>query len=69
MLDDHLDGAAHLRQLRRVEIRFGVFGGVAGGQEQRVALAQRHLQRPGEPRNHVAARLRLPRLHVAEVPH
>src|SRR4029077_12638070 len=51
-----------------VERRLAVVGRVAGGEEQAVAVAQRHVEMLGEMEKELAGRLRPSRLHEAQVP-
>jgi hypothetical protein len=62
-----LERVAHGRHLRRVDRPLLVRGREAGGQQQVVAVAQRHVELVGEVQHHLAARLRTARLQEAEV--
>ena len=65
--EDLLQRGAHGRHLLGVERRLAVRGRVARGQQQRVALAQRHVEVLGEVQHQLAARLGAARLDEAEV--
>ena len=65
--EDHVEGAAHRVHLRVVEGPLPVHRRVAGRHQQRVALAQRHVEVLGEVQHQLPARLRAARLHEAEV--
>ena len=59
---------AHGRQLRGVQRGLGVDGGVAGGEQELVALAERQLELLGQAQDHLAARAGPAGLHEAQVP-
>jgi hypothetical protein len=61
-------GVPRVHHLRRAEVGLAVERRVAGGEKERVALAQRDLQRLGQAQHHLAAGLGAARLHEAEVP-
>ena len=65
--EEPVEGIAHRGHLLRVERRGGVHRRVAGGEQQAVALAERHVEAIGEVQHELAARLRTPGLHEAEV--
>ena len=65
---DAVDRLAHRAHLRRVEVVLGVGGRVAGGEQQRVAVAQRDVEMLGQLDHHLRARLGPPRLDEAQVP-
>ena len=62
-----LERGADRREPRIVEARLRIGRRVAGGQQQRVALAQRHLERLGEADDHRSARQRPSALDEAHV--
>ena len=66
--EDPVERVAHGPHLRLVEPALRERGRVAGREQQRVALAQRHLELLGEPQHHLGARARAARLDEAEVP-
>ena len=53
---DEVEGLAHRCHVGRVERALPVDGRVAGGEQQLVALAQRHLELLGQVQDHLAAR-------------
>ena len=61
------DDLADLAHLGILERRLGIGGRVAGGQQQLVALPQRHVEMLGELDHHVAARLGAAGLDEAEM--
>jgi hypothetical protein len=63
-----LERLADGRHLALIERAFPEDGGEPGGQQQAVAVAQRNLEALGEVEDHLAARLRAPRLDEAEMP-
>jgi len=63
--DDPADRVAGGRQRVPVERPFGVAGGEAGGEQQPVALAQRHVELFGEPKDHAGARWSIVRQTLA----
>ncbi len=54
--EDVLERVADRSHLRLVQPPLRERGGVAGRQQQRVALTQRHLELLGEPQHHLGAR-------------
>jgi hypothetical protein len=68
LAQDEVECAPDLGQRRSVEPRRPVDGRVAGGREQIVAVAQRHVERTRQQQDHFPARLRPTRLDEAEVP-
>ena len=65
--EDHVERAAHRVHLGVVERALPVHRRVAGGHQQRVALAQRHVEVLRQVEHQLAARLRPARLHEAQV--
>jgi hypothetical protein len=63
-----VERGAHRGQRRVVPCGARVGGGEAGGEQQVVALAQRQLQRLGQPHHHRPPRRGPPALHEADVP-
>jgi len=63
-----VERAPRLLERRRVEIRRAIHGRVAGGHQQLVAIAQRHVEHAREDEHHFAARLRTAGLDEAHVP-
>ena len=59
---------AYRRHLGRVEVVLRERGREAGGEQQLVAIAQRHLELVGEPQDHLRARPRAAGLDEAQVP-
>ena len=55
-------------QRRVVEGTLGEYRRVSRGVQQKIAIAQRHVQSFGKPQYHVAARLRPPGLQKTEMP-
>ena len=53
-LEHQVDGPPRRRQRRVVERALPVHGRVAGRHQQRVALAQRHVQPFGQPQHHLS---------------
>ena len=53
--EEAVDGLAHRRHLRGFELALGVHGGIAGGQQHRVALTQRNLELLSQPDHHLPA--------------
>ena len=69
MACQHLaDRRAHGLEPRGIQRGLTIDRGVAGRQQEVVALARRHLELLGEVEDHVAARLGPSGLHEAEVP-
>jgi hypothetical protein len=66
-LQHPLKRLARRRQCRVVEAALAEHRRVAGGGEQAVALAQRHLEALGQAQQHLAAGQRAPGLDIAEV--
>jgi hypothetical protein len=67
-VEDALERGADRFQRRIVEACLVVGGRVPGREQQRVALAQGHLQRLGQAHDHPAARRRAVALNEADVP-
>jgi hypothetical protein len=67
-VEDPLERGPDGIELWIVEARFGIGGRVAGREEHRVARAQRHLQRLGQPHDHRASGQRPASLDEADVP-
>jgi hypothetical protein len=65
--EDPVERRQHVVGSRIVETELTVRRRVAGGEEQVVAIAQRHLQRLGERVQHLPARLRASRLDEADM--
>jgi len=66
-LQHQVDGAARRGHRRVVERALAVHGREAGGHQQRVALAQRHVQALGQAQHHLAAGRGAAGFHVAQV--
>ena len=66
--EDLVDRVAHRAHLGRVEIALRKPRRVAGGEQQVVAVAERHLQLLGEVQHHLGARSRPAGLDEAQVP-
>ena len=68
LLAEHeIEGAAHLGHLRRFKPSLEIHRRIAGGQEQLVAAARRHVEHAREQKDHLPARLRAPGLDEAQV--
>jgi hypothetical protein len=68
LLRQHVaDSARDLGKLRRAEIGLAPCRGVAGRQQQRVVLAQGHVERLGEAQDHLPARTRAAKLQKAQM--
>ena len=63
-----VERVADRRHLRRVDRPLRERRREARGQQQAVALAQRHVELLGEVQDHLAARVRAARLEEAQVP-
>jgi len=66
--EDQVERLTHRRELGGVQRALRKRRGVARGQQQLVALPERHLQLLGDPQQHVAPGLRSPGLDEAEMP-
>jgi hypothetical protein len=66
-VEDLLQGGAHRCHVAVVQAGLGVAGRVPGGEQQVVALAQRHVQAVGEEEHHLRARARAAGLDEAQV--
>ena len=64
---DERERASHVRELRRAQLALLVRGSVAGGEEQRVLIGERHVEDGAEALHHVPARLGTAGFEEAEV--
>ncbi len=55
LTQDEVERLADLAKLRRGEVGLAPHRGKARGEQQRIVLAQRHVERGGEANDHVAA--------------
>jgi len=66
-IDHRLEDVAHVVEVGIVEGSLCVLGGVAGGGEQRVLVAQRKFERASQVQHHLAARSATTRLEEGEM--